>query len=149
MTLFVVMGPPCSGKSTWIMERATAEDVVIDLDRIAVALSGPGAPTHGHEGLVDKLASMARTVAIDHVIREKAYEDANVYLIHSTPNPAMRGRYRRIGAELVVLDPGLDVVTERVKATRPAASMRGVEKWYRMLQVREERGTPRSSRRWS
>ncbi|MCX4673010.1 hypothetical protein OG453_41345 [Streptomyces sp. NBC_01381] len=42
--LYVVTGPPAAGKSSWIEAHATARDVVIDLDRITVALSGPGAP---------------------------------------------------------------------------------------------------------
>src|SRR5213596_2588996 len=41
--LYVITGPPAAGKSSWIEARARPTDVVIDLDRITAALSGPGA----------------------------------------------------------------------------------------------------------
>jgi hypothetical protein len=36
----VVCGPPGSGKSTYVGERATAEDVILDVDVMAAAISG-------------------------------------------------------------------------------------------------------------
>jgi 5-methylcytosine-specific restriction protein A len=36
----IVCGPPGAGKTTWCMERATAYDVVIDLDYIAEQMTG-------------------------------------------------------------------------------------------------------------
>ena len=48
--LYVVTGPPAAGKSAWIQARAKAADVVIDLDRIASALTGPGAPLWNQGG---------------------------------------------------------------------------------------------------
>lgn len=38
--LTIVCGPPCSGKSHYVAERAGPHDLVIDLDQIASALSG-------------------------------------------------------------------------------------------------------------
>lgn len=35
----VVYGPPCSGKSTHVMERIGAHDVVYDYDRILAAIT--------------------------------------------------------------------------------------------------------------
>lgn len=142
MTLYVIMGPPCSGKSTWALERARPGDVVIDLDRIAVALSGSGAPTHGHDGAVDRCAWAARNAVMDRMAEERLYEDTDVYLIHSCPSVPTRNKYRRAGAELVTLDPGQEETVRRVKEYRPAESMRGVEKWYRSLNPR------RHSRDW-
>ncbi|MFJ3506037.1 hypothetical protein [Streptomyces luteogriseus] len=42
--LYVITGPSAAGKSSWIDAHAKPEDVVIDLDRITVALTGRGAP---------------------------------------------------------------------------------------------------------
>lgn len=43
--LTIVCGPPCSGKSTWVRDRAGRRDLVIDLDVIASDISGE--PLHG------------------------------------------------------------------------------------------------------
>ena len=32
--VYLVYGSPCSGKTTWVMENATAEDLILDVDRI-------------------------------------------------------------------------------------------------------------------
>jgi hypothetical protein len=44
--LTVVVGPPAGGKSTWVLERAGPGDIVIDFDRLAVALTGEGRVSH-------------------------------------------------------------------------------------------------------
>lgn len=146
MGLFVVIGPPCSGKSTWVMERAKSTDVVIDADRIAVALSGPGANSHGHSGEVDRAARVARDAVIAEMLDQHHYRRVNVYLIHTCPSPGARSAYLFHNAEIVTLDPGRAEVEKRVRETRPAGSMHGVEKWYRSLD--RKRLPNKSSRTW-
>ncbi len=63
--LTVVIGPPAGGKSTWVMEQAKAGDIVIDFDRLAVALSGPGADPHDHPPYLVAVTQAARTAAIE------------------------------------------------------------------------------------
>lgn len=43
MTVTVVTGPPCAGKSTYVREHAGQGDVVVDLDAIAQSLGYPTA----------------------------------------------------------------------------------------------------------
>jgi 5-methylcytosine-specific restriction endonuclease McrA len=43
--LTIVCGPPCSGKSTYVRDRAGDSDMIIDLDMIAHEISGE--PLHG------------------------------------------------------------------------------------------------------
>lgn len=45
--LYIVYGPPCSGKTTYVMENKSDEDIVIDLDYIKSALTYKDI----HEGL--------------------------------------------------------------------------------------------------
>lgn len=40
--LHIVCGPPASGKTHWVSEHASADDLVLDLDEIAASLSGLG-----------------------------------------------------------------------------------------------------------
>ncbi|MFG2439026.1 hypothetical protein [Streptomyces sp. NPDC048508] len=43
LVLYVITGPPAAGKSSWIKAHATARDIVIDVDFMALAMVGPGA----------------------------------------------------------------------------------------------------------
>lgn len=45
--LYIVCGPPCSGKSTYVAERAERDHLVIDLDVIAWRLAGSTGTLHG------------------------------------------------------------------------------------------------------
>ncbi|MGW0599948.1 AAA family ATPase [Streptomyces sp. NPDC002776] len=145
--LYVITGPPAGGKSTWIQAHATARDIVIDLDRIAVALTGPGAPQWNHDPLVQRVAQRARFAAIEEAV--KHLDDVDVYLIHTMPSPKARARYRRLGARIVVVDPGEEVVRERVKAMRSDGMDRVVTRWYRDYRKGGSRPvTAQSSRDW-
>ncbi|KPC86263.1 hypothetical protein ADL35_12330 [Streptomyces sp. NRRL WC-3753] len=145
--LYVITGPPAAGKSSWIEAHATARDIVIDLDRITRALTGPGAPAWNHERLAQRVAQRARYAAIDEAL--KHLDELDCYLIHTMPSSQARTRYRRLGARIVVVDPGEDVVRERVRAMRSEAMERVVTRWYREYR----RGgshpvTPQASRDW-
>ena len=114
--LTVVTGPPCGGKSTYIRERAAVGDVVIDLDRLALALTSEDTEHHDYGGHVLAVAQAARRAAVDTALDL----DARVWLIDTIPTPRSRARYREVGAEVVVCDPGEDVVFDRIGRERPA-----------------------------
>jgi hypothetical protein len=146
--LIVVTGPPASGKTSWVASRARATDVVIDLDAIARALSGPGADSHDHAPVPLKVAHRARFAAIDEALRH--LPDVDVYLIHSQPNEKATARYRRHRARIVTVDPGRDVVMERVRTMRRPGVAGAVTRWYSQAAKRgESQGVIRqSARRW-
>jgi hypothetical protein len=127
--LTVVVGPPASGKSTWVLLHAKPTDVVIDFDRLAVALSGPGGDPHDHPAAVTAVTRAARTAAIEAAIRHAANTD--VYLIHSSPGAQRMAQYRELGAQVVTIDPGRDVVRERCKTERPRRMFAVIDEWYR------------------
>lgn len=127
--LTVVVGPPCSGKSTWVLEHAEPGDIVIDFDRLAVALSGPGGDPHDHPSAVAAVTRAARTAAIEAAIKQA--KACHVYLIHSSPGQVRMAEYRDLGAEIVTVDPGRDVVRQRCKAQRPARMFAVIDEWYR------------------
>lgn len=128
MTLFVVIGPPAGGKSTWVNDRASPGDIVIDYDRLASALTAVGAEAHGHRRPLATVAFRAREAAIGEALRHVATH--NVFIIHSAPKPAAMEKYRKAGAEVVTVDPGRDVVEARCRAERPDSYMDGVRRWY-------------------
>jgi hypothetical protein len=145
--LYVITGPPAAGKSTWIQAHATPRDIVIDMDRIASALTGPGAPAWNQDTIVQRIAQRARFAAIDEAV--KHLDDVDVYLIHTMPGPKALARYRRLRARLVVVDPGEDVVRERVRAMRSDAMDRVVTRWYGQYRRQESHPvTTQTSRDW-
>lgn len=129
-TITVVIGPPTAGKSTYVRDRAQLGDVVIDLDRIARALMPEAVetPSHTYPDHVRHVAIGARKAAIDRATR--LVNGAHVWLIHANPAPADLDLYRFLRYELVVLDPGRDVVQARVEAERPGYTRAYVASWY-------------------
>jgi len=129
MSLTVVIGPPAGGKSTWVLEHARPGDVVIDYDRLAVALTGQGGDPHDHAPAVSAVTRAARTAAIEAALKHTT--DADVYLIHSSPGAQRIAAYRSLGARIVTIDPGQDVVRQRCKTQRPRRMFAVIAEWYR------------------
>jgi len=137
--LTVVIGPPASGKSTWVLEHAKPGDIVVDFDRLAVALTGVGGDPHDHPAAVTSVAKAVRTAAIDAALKHRHTTD--VYLIHSSPGAQRMAEYRAMGAEVVTVDPGRDVVRQRCKGQRPQRMYAVIDEWYREQQGQQRRAT--------
>ncbi|MFB6950189.1 AAA family ATPase [Streptomyces niveus] len=145
--LYVITGPPASGKSSWVATRAQGRDIVIDLDRITTALTAPGAGGWNQDTIAVKVAQRARFAAIDEAVKHR--DEVDVYLIHTMPAAKARAKYRRLGAEIVTVDPGEAVVRERVAAMRSPAMDGVVTRWYRDYRKGGSRPvTAQSSRSW-
>lgn len=145
--LYVITGPPGAGKSSWIRAHATARDIVIDLDLIAVAMAGPGADHHAHSPELMRVVYRARSAAIHEA--EQLADRADVYLVHTMPQPKARARYRKLGAEIIVVDPGEALVRQRVTDMRQPELQAVVTRWYRAHRAGAARTvTTQASRDW-
>lgn len=140
MSLTVVTGPPASGKTTYVMDRAKPEDIVIDFDRLAQALAGPGADSHQHPKHLKDVTWSARSGAVMAALK-LAERGVRVWLIHTQPSEGTMARYRAVGAEVVTIDPGRDVVEERCRAQRAPGSLTAVGRWYSAQAKAQVRGT--------
>ncbi|MFE2046373.1 hypothetical protein ACFXAZ_36725 [Streptomyces sp. NPDC059477] len=127
--LYVITGPPAAGKSSWITARANTRDIVIDLDRIALALAGPDAPNWHHNDTLLKIAHRARFAAINEAVKHR--DTVDIYLIHTMPSPTALARYRRLDAQIITVDPGRDIVMQRVRDMRDPAMTAVATRWYR------------------
>ena len=122
--IHVVIGAPCSGKTTFARANAGA-DIVIDLDAIAKALGYEG--EHGATGAVFKVALAARKAAID----EAMHHGYGCWIIHTSPSAEQLESYRMRGAIMHVLDPGIDECLRRAKADgRPLGTESAIREWY-------------------
>ncbi|MFM9593348.1 AAA family ATPase [Streptomyces scabiei] len=144
--LFVITGPPAAGKSTWIDAHATARDIVIDLDRITQALTGPGAPQWNQDPLQLRVAHKARYAAMHEAFELR--DRVDVYLIHTMPTGKALARYKRLNARIVVVDPGRDIVMQRIEAMRDPDMTRVATRWYNSRASRSRSAMPQSSRTW-
>lgn len=146
MTLFVVMGPPAGGKSTWVGEHASAGDLVVDYDALCNALTFGGVSGREYSRPVAETAYRARLAAVKEAMRYAYTHD--VYVIHSVPNQRRMAEYAACEAQFVVCDPGVAVTRRRCAAGRPADMMRIVDRWYDKTPVVPTGTRGRTSRSW-
>ncbi|MGW5259676.1 AAA family ATPase [Microbispora sp. NPDC004025] len=128
MGLIVVSGPPASGKTTWVREHARPGDIVVDYDRLVLALTVDGSDTLDHPRHLRSVASRARSAAIREALQHTQHCD--VYVIHSLPPADALARYAEHNAQLITIDPGRDVVLTRIRRERPPTMLAVAERWY-------------------
>lgn len=128
-TVHVVIGPPGAGKTTHALERADRDDIVIDLDRIALALQV--APLeHAYPAHVRHVAIGARAAAVRRAVALAAGA-CDVWIIHAVPSFEQLARYVADGWDVRVIDPGPDVVRGRVSdSDRERRHSDAVDSWY-------------------
>lgn len=128
MTLYVITGPPCVGKSTWVRERAQPGDLVVDLDRIALAITAESTDHHDYPANIRKAAITIRATAVEIALRYSRRGKA--YVIHSKPPPRALNRYRKAQAVMIDLDAPMDVLMARAKAERPPSMWPVLARWW-------------------
>jgi predicted kinase len=115
----VVTGAPCSGKSTHVAQHATTGDIVIDMDRIALALTVDGATHHDYDEKLRSVARAARNAAVKQALSVAQGERyLNVWIIHTDPSANDRQMYRAMNARIMEIDPGKQICLERL-GSRP------------------------------
>lgn len=126
----IITGPPAAGKSTYIKEHAYPNDVVVDLDRIAKAFmpDPDSAQLQTYPAHIRHIAIGARQAAISRATRLR--ENVGIWIIHSVPSPDQLEEYKRMGWQIIAIDPGEHVVRDRI-ANQRASSMHDVaDRWY-------------------
>lgn len=119
--IHVVTGHVCSGKSTFVRERARPGDVIIDLDVIAHALTTEATPDHDYPQHVAHVAMAARHAAMDEAIRRSRADGGfDLWIIQAYPEDRDWATYRRIGAATYEIKADPRTLRERAAAGRPA-----------------------------
>ncbi len=128
-SVVVIIGPPAAGKSHYVEEHAAPNDLVIDMDKIARALM-PHTPdrTHIYPDHVRNVAIKARSTAIHHATRLR--ERVTVWFISAIPRPDDLADYKRLGWQVITIDPGRDIVEPRCRQLRPPEQLKQVARWY-------------------
>jgi len=144
--LHVVTGPPAAGKSSWIKAHAKADDIVIDLDLMALAMAGPGADHHAHGEVLMRVVHRARFAALNEAYQH--LDKVDVYVIHTQPSAKTLAKYKRLDARIVTVDPGRDIVMGRIKAMRQPGMERVATRWYNARRGQPRGAMPQASRAW-
>lgn len=131
--LTVVTGPPCSGKSTHVRDHAATGDLVIDLDRIARALTTDDVPGWDYPDHVRDVALSARRRATRQA--RTRWRHIPLWIIDTMPDQTDLLEYRAAGAHIVTLDPGLDVCLDRATRERPPHIAHLVHAWYATMRT--------------
>ena len=133
----VVIGPPAAGKSTYVAEHAAAEDLVVDYDRLAAAITprpntaaGQYLPPNVHPPAAIPAANALRRLAATAVPEAAVAAGVRAWIIHALPTRAELAAYRAAGAELIAVDPGELEVRRRAAAHRPPAAAAAIARWY-------------------
>lgn len=126
MTIRIVYGPSCAGKSTYCRENAGAEDVIVDFDAILSAL---GAAASHEASEAQKVIGFAARDAVISKILDGV--DTDAWIIHSFIGAPEKARYEEAGAEFTLLNPGIEECLKRCEADgRPPGTEERIRQWY-------------------
>lgn len=104
----IVAGPPCSGKSTYVREHAAPGDLVVDFD--ALAIEAGSSVSHVHRAEFKEAAGVRVAELLAEV---EAGHHPRAWIIRTTVDPDL---VDRLGARVVVLNPGRDTLVARAEA---------------------------------
>ena len=114
-SVYIVWGSPCAGKTTWVKENASPDDLILDLDKIweAVCLSDrehkPGRLKANVFGIRDAMIDQIR-------IRKGTWR--NAFIIGGYPHENERHRLADLlRADLVFIDTPRDECLRRASAS--------------------------------
>ncbi len=131
--LTIVCGPPASGKSTYVDERAAVGDLVIDLDAIMQDITGKPVHHTGKAGL--RQALERRNGILDSLASDRS--DRRAWFIVSAPAASDRRHWHgMLGGDLVVLDIPLEECKRRILADQSRAGqqermIRAATDWWK------------------
>ena len=126
--IVAVTGPPCAGKSTFIHERAQPGDLVVEFDRINMALSPVG--DHDHHDQVKPFVHAAQTAVLNRL--KMASDVERAWLSALAPTNKQRRRYLiNDDTRLLVLMLDPEIAHDRAGwAERPQAWHDLIDDWY-------------------
>ena len=110
MPIQPVLGPAGGGKSQWIAERMKPNDVLIDFSFLYRSLKGTDEKLVRKIG--DPIVPFVQAVK-QHALREAVSRQLDGYVTSATPGdrPLLE---QATGQQAVIVDPGEDVVRERL-----------------------------------
>lgn len=128
MTVYLIYGSPCSGKSTYIKEHMQDSDLVCDVDLIYEAISNHDA--HDADLYVHEVALQLKDNLLD-IIRDRqgGWKNAYVVSIVNTKEKVEQARERVKADECIYIDTPYETCMERAKE-RPFYFQLLIQEWF-------------------
>ncbi|WP_075727253.1 HK97 family phage prohead protease [Corynebacterium aquilae] len=129
--IHLVIGPPCSGKSSFVEQNAPPGVPRFDFDHIAATLAGVERGERDFNPDVTGLALAMRRAMTGYLL-DPATPVADAWVVNTAPPPGILKAFAAIGAKLHVLDPGEDECVRRAMAEgRSAETIDNIRGWYK------------------
>lgn len=129
MSVHVVVGPPCAGKSTFVEQSAGPGVPRFDFDRMATVVGGVES-NHDREPAVNEVTAVLRRAVMGWLLDPETVVD-EFWLIDTNPSKATVERLTGIGAVFHLCDPGLDECLARAERDgRPEGTADRIRAWY-------------------
>lgn len=126
--VYIVYGPPCSGKTTWVQGTAGKNDLILDIDSIWDCISNTG--RYAKPDALKRNVFMVRDCILD-MIRTRTGNWTRAYIIGGYPQAAERERLRDVmGAELVYIEEEKDQCLIRAAESGRAGWEKYIEEWF-------------------
>lgn len=107
--IYIVYGSPCSGKSYYVDSVAMKDDLIIDIDKIFIAINN-----YRSNRLLGNVMNIYRQL-ID-VVKTRNGQWVNAYIIRGFPIPLERERLaKELDAELIFIDTDKETCLQRAK----------------------------------
>ena len=116
----LVWGPPCAGKTTYVLEHKQPGDVVIDYDTLAVALGSPH--THDHPDHLRPIVLATWMAAI----HEAERQPVALWLIKTSPTAADKTKATRH----ILMPTTREECEARARRERPDSWLQLIANWY-------------------
>lgn len=114
--VYIITGASCSGKTTWVKERAAANDIILDIDDIWETLSKQ--PRYTKPVAIKPIVFNIREQLKDNIARGVGTW-RNAYIIESLPNVIDRereaARYKAFNVEIVTMDATKEECIQRLQ----------------------------------
>lgn len=126
--VYLVYGPPCSGKTHYIKEHMQDGDIVCEVDDIYAAISGND--PHDADLYAHEVALELRQYLLD-IIRDRrgGWRNAYVPSIANTPEKVKADAERINADEIICIDTPYEVCMERAK-DRPFGFQFLIDEWF-------------------
>ncbi len=113
--VYIVYGPPCAGKNTWVKENSDPDDLIVDIDRLYAAIRCESCGAFEKPNAIKNNAFALRDVLFDN-IKTRYGRWQNAYIIGGYPLKAERERLEtRLSATSIFIDTPKEICLERAK----------------------------------
>lgn len=134
--IYLVYGPPASGKTTYVSQHAYDDDLVVDLDKISFAVNCTG--SRKADNLLN--VAMAMQEQAYRLIAKGEVDSRQIWIIACLPNKQEREQLiSRLKAEPILMETSRDECLARAHAdisrTDKELQVKLINKWYEQFTV--------------